>query len=86
VDALAVLPLLHGDGSARAAGRGEGKVAFLTAWPADGALLVALDLQDAWALGANAHENGHELGVVLAPTLRPSPAGAGRPVSAAWIR
>ncbi len=75
VDAVAILPLtdvLADEGRARLDFRGEtaGRVALLTDWPDDGALLVALDLEDAWTLGVNAHENGHELGVVLAPSLR----------------
>lgn len=68
VDALAVLPLM-GERISRLLGAAAGKVAVLSEPPADGALLVALDLADAWSLGANAHENGHEVGVVLAPTL-----------------
>jgi hypothetical protein len=75
VDAVAVLPLLQ-DRIARLLGQPAGRVAFLTDPPPDGALLVALDLQDAWTLGVNAHENGHELGVVLAPTVKAFAGGA----------
>jgi len=44
---------------------------------------VAIDFLDAWTLGQNAHENGHELGVVLAPSLR---AFAGAPLGDKWGR
>lgn len=77
IDALAVLPL---DGRAERfcgfIGPAAGRVALLTPWPEDGALLVAIDLQDAWALGQNAHESGHQLGVVVAPSLRTFAGGA----------
>jgi hypothetical protein len=71
VDALAVIPLVFDRWQAPVLlGESEGRVALLTSWPADGALLVGVDLEDVWALGANAHENGHELGLVLAPRLK----------------
>jgi hypothetical protein len=68
LDALAVLPLFEGaERLTHFVGDPTGKVAMLTRWPADGTLLVSLDLQDAWALGADA---GEDMGVVVAPTLR----------------
>lgn len=71
IEALAVLPLFEGaDRPTHFVGAAEGKVARLSAWPDDGSLLIALDLRDLWALGSNAAENEHDLGLVLAPKLR----------------
>jgi hypothetical protein len=64
-----------------------GKAAFLTAWPEDGALLVALDLQDAWALGGNAHEKRPRAGRRAGADDQPrSPAARWATGSAGWIR
>jgi hypothetical protein len=68
--ALAVLPLFDGSkGFAGVVGDPRGLAVMLTPWPQPIELLVAGDLQDAWALGAAAHESGHALGVVIAPSL-----------------
>lgn len=82
VPAIAILPLIDPaapDAAERPTvvlGEADGRVCLLTAWPESRDLLVAIDLQDAWALGANAAENGHALGVVLAPTRRAFAGGA----------
>jgi hypothetical protein len=82
IEALAILPL-KGSRIARFVGPVRDRVACLSAMPADGALLVALDFCDAWTLGQNAWESGHELGVILAPTLR---AFAGEALGDRWGR
>lgn len=82
IEALAILPL-RGSRVARFVGPARDRVACLSAMPADGALLVALDFCDAWTLGQNAWESGHELGVILAPTLR---AFAGEALGDRWGR
>lgn len=69
IEALAILPL-SGSRVTRFVGLARDCVASLSAIPADGSLLVAIDFCDAWTLGQNAWESGHELGVILAPTLR----------------
>ncbi|MDP1642735.1 MAG: bifunctional DNA primase/polymerase [Phenylobacterium sp.] len=82
IEALAILPL-QGSRVARFVGPARDRVACLSTLPADGALLVALDFCDAWTLGQNAWESGHELGVILAPTLR---AFAGEALGDRWGR
>ena len=70
VEALAIMPI-GGKGRIRGfVGDPRGRVASLSAIPADGTLLVGLDFADVWTLGQNAYENGHELGLILAPTIR----------------
>lgn len=69
IEALAVLPL-QGSRLANFVGPARGRVACLSALPADGSLLVAIDFRDAWTLGQNAWGNGHQLGIILAPSLR----------------
>lgn len=67
-DGVMTVPLMeHGPERGVFLGAWKGRVAMLTPWPADGALLIAMELQDAWALGQNACESGHELGVIVAP-------------------
>lgn len=75
-DALAVLPLIGGPdnrGAERFAhwiGDPAGKAFSLTnRRGGQGSVLIAIDLQDAWALGHEAWESGDELGVVVTPTL-----------------
>lgn len=74
--ALAVLPLAGGEGD-----RGADRFCWFIGDPADKAiqlvpcpaddrqLLVAIDLQDAWALGAAAFDSDDRMGVVVVPTL-----------------
>ncbi len=69
-DALAVMPLdARSRGVRGFVGDPRGLAVMLTPWPDPIELLVAVDLQDAWALGSGAHESGHELGVVVTPSL-----------------
>lgn len=73
-EALAILPLAGGPRDLGAerfcwfVGDPEGKAIWL-APPTDGQLLVALDLQDAWALGEAAFDSDDRMGVVVVPTL-----------------
>jgi len=70
-EALAVLPLFEGAETIRGfVGDPAGAVAHLAGDAAQGALLVATDFQDAWALGSGAAESGDDVAVVLAPTPR----------------
>jgi hypothetical protein len=70
VEAVALIPLIDDhDRPTAFVGDRSGKVALLSSWPADGALLIAQDLQDTWALGVAAAESGHDVGLVFAPTL-----------------
>ncbi len=70
LEALAVIPL-RGDHErpSHFVGDPQGRVALLTPGPCAGDRLVALDLQDLWALGSNAAESGHDMHLVLAPTI-----------------
>lgn len=73
-DCVAVLPLTGGRlgiGAERFVwfvGEAAGK-AVVIAPPVEGQMLVALDLKDAWALGAAALEGEDPMGVVVTPTL-----------------
>lgn len=75
--AIAVLPLVGGPrdmGAERFCwfiGDPAGKAIWLAACPDgdDRQLLVALDLQDAWALGEAAFDSDDRMGVVVVPTL-----------------
>lgn len=92
-DALAVLPLVGGRGDMGAErfchfiGDPTGKAFWLAACPDsrddERQLLVALDLQDAWALGEAAFESDDPMGVVVTPTLS---AFCGAPLGDAWGR
>lgn len=69
-EALAVMPLFDGSEGFRGfVGDPRGLAVMLTPWPDPVELLVAVDLQDAWALGAAAAESGHDLGLVVTPSL-----------------
>ncbi len=83
IEALAVMPLQLGARVAQFVGPARGRVACLSALPADGSLLVAIDFLDAWTLGQNAWANGHQLGIVLAPSMR---AFAGEALGDRWGR
>lgn len=77
VEALAVLPL---DGQAERFslfyGDPGGRVIPLAPLTVEGALLVTLDLQDAWALTAEARRNRAPMRTVVAPRLRTFAGGA----------
>jgi len=83
IEALAVLPLMGRGGISNCVGPFRGRVAALTPLPADGSVLVGMTFLDAWTLGQNAYANGHELGVILAPSLRTF---AGGPLGDRWSR
>ena len=68
-DALAILPLTSSR-IARFVGPSAGRVAWLTPEPEDGSLLIGIDFLDVWTLAENAQANGHELGAIIAPSLR----------------
>jgi hypothetical protein len=74
VEAVAILPLFEGaQRFTNRLGEVEGRVAVL-AWPdmpkGERQVLVAMDLQDAWALGQAAFESGDPMAIVIAPSLR----------------
>jgi hypothetical protein len=69
-EALAVMPLFDGSESFRGfVGDPRGLAVMLTPWASPLELLVAVDLQDAWALGGAAAESGHDLALVVTPSL-----------------
>lgn len=88
-DALAVLPLVGGPADLGAdrfchfIGDPTGKAFWLAPAGVDRQLLVALDLQDAWALGEAAFESDDAMAVVVTPTLS---AFCGAPLSDAYGR
>lgn len=73
-DALAILPIAGGAldlGAERFVhfiGDPAGKAVMLTR-KCQGSALIAIDLQDAWALASAAWESGDRMGVAVAPTL-----------------
>lgn len=73
--AIAVLPLVggpHGVGAERFCwfiGDPTGRAIWLAPVGDDRQLLVAVDLQDAWALGEAAFDSDDRMGVVVVPTL-----------------
>lgn len=84
VDALAILPLFEGaDRFTTFVGTHVNKACPLVGWSEGATVVVAIDLQDAWALGAAAHVRGNAFGVVVAPTLR---SFAGNPLGDRWKR
>lgn len=74
-DAVAVLPLVGGPRNLGAErfcwfiGDPSGKAFWLAPAGDDRQLLVAIDLQDAWALGEAAFDSDDQIGVVVTPTL-----------------
>lgn len=81
-DALAILPIVGGVDDLGAerfvhfVGDPAGRALHITGGARDRQALIAMDLQDAWALGAAAWASDDAMGVIVAPTLHAFCGGA----------